>query len=83
MRKDGDALAVEARNDKYYYTPRALSVMLRVVAELAPAEVKEIRLILSDNGIPVVAMMTTREDAGLFLAEKLTAAEFLRLSAYP
>lgn len=80
VRKDGDALAVEARNDKYYYTPRALSVMLRVVAELAPVEVKEIRLILSDNGIPVVAMTTTREDAGLFLREKLTAAEFLGLS---
>lgn len=39
----------------------------------------EIRLILSDNGIPLVAMTTTREDAGLFLTDKLTAAEFLRL----
>jgi hypothetical protein len=80
VRKDGDALAVEARNDKYYYTPRALSVMLRVVVWLAPAEVREIHLILSDNGIPVVAMTTTREDAGLFLADKLTTGEFLRLN---
>jgi hypothetical protein len=79
VRKDGDALAVEARNDKYYYTPRALSVMLRAVVELAPADVKEICLILSDNGIPVVSLSTTREDAGLFLTDKLTAAEFLGL----
>ena len=80
VRKDADALAVEARNDKYYYTPRALSVMLRIVAGLAPAEVKKIRLILSDNGIPLVAMTTTREDANLFLADKLTAGEFLELN---
>jgi hypothetical protein len=80
VRKNGDALAVEARNDKYYYTPRALSLMLRVVAELSPTEVREIRLILTDNGIPVVAFSTTREDAGLFLSEKITAGEFLRLN---
>jgi hypothetical protein len=79
VRKAGDRLMVEARNDKYYYTPRALSVMLRVVAGLTPAEVGVIRLILSENGIPVVAMTTTREDAALFLADKLTAVEFLGL----
>jgi hypothetical protein len=79
VRKDGDALAVEARNDRYYYTPRALAVMLRVVAEMAPVEVREIRLILSENGIPLVAMTTAREDAALFLADKLTAGEFLGL----
>ncbi|MCE5263962.1 MAG: YjbH domain-containing protein [Deltaproteobacteria bacterium] len=80
VRKDGDRLAVEARNDKYYYTPRALSVMLRVVSEFAPTEVHEIRLIVTENGIPVVAFSTTREDAGLFLSEKITAREFLRLN---
>ncbi|MBU4371230.1 MAG: YjbH domain-containing protein [Proteobacteria bacterium] len=80
VRKGGDVLAVEARNDKYFYTPRALSVMLRVVAGLAPPEVREIRLIISDNGIPILVMTTMREDAALFLAEKLTAAEFLRLN---
>lgn len=80
VRKNGDALAVEARNDKYFYTPRALSVMLRIVEELAPAEVREIRMVLAENGIPVVAFSTTREDAGLFLSEKITAREFLRLN---
>ena len=80
VRKDGDALAVEARNDKYLYTPRALSAMLRTVTELAPPEVREIRLILSENGIPVVAISTTRADAGLFLSEKITAREFLHLN---
>jgi hypothetical protein len=80
VRKDGDALAVEARNDKYYYTPRALAVMLRVVAEMAPVEVREIRLIISENGIPVLEMTTARADATLFLDEKLTAGEFLSLN---
>ena len=80
VRKDVDVLTVEARNDKYYYTPRALSVMLRVVAGLAPADVQEIRLVISNNGTPVVAMTTSREDAGLFLADKIAVAEFLGLN---
>jgi hypothetical protein len=77
VRQDGDKLAVEARNDKYYYTPRAFSVMLRVVMEFAPTEVRELRLIIADNGIPVMSFTCQREDAALFLAEKITLGEFL------
>jgi hypothetical protein len=80
VRQEGDQLAVEARNDKYYYTPRACAVMLRIVAEFAPAEVRELRLIIANNGIPVMSFTCLREDAALFLAEKITAAEFLSIN---
>ncbi|MCX5832444.1 MAG: YjbH domain-containing protein [Deltaproteobacteria bacterium] len=78
--RDGDKLAVEARNDKYYYTPRAVAVMLRVVTEFAPIEIRELRLIIANNGLPIVSLTCLREDAALFLAEKITAAEFLSSS---
>ncbi|MDP2725603.1 MAG: YjbH domain-containing protein, partial [Syntrophales bacterium] len=80
LRKDGDKLAVEARNEKYYYTPRAMAVMLRVVAELSPTEVKEIRLIITNMGITLVSLTCLREDAVMYNAEKLTAGEFLSAS---
>ncbi|MDO8721773.1 MAG: YjbH domain-containing protein [Syntrophales bacterium] len=80
VRKDGDKLAVEARNDKYYYTPRAMAVMLRVVAELTPTGVKEIRLIIANNGITLVSLTCLHEDAVMYNAEKLTAGEFLSAS---
>ncbi|MDP2267908.1 MAG: YjbH domain-containing protein, partial [Deltaproteobacteria bacterium] len=80
MRQDGDRLSVEAQNNKYYYTPRALAVMLRVVMELTPPEVREIRLIIANNGIPAESFTCLREDAALLLAEKITAGEFLSSS---
>ena len=80
VRKSGDDLLVEAQNTRYYYTPRALSVMLKVVETLSPPEVREIRLILTDNGIPVLSFTTKRQDASLFFTEKLTAKQFLSLS---
>lgn len=77
--RDGDKLAVEARNDKYYYTPRAFAVMLRIVTEFAPTEIRELRLIIASNGIPVASFACLREDAALFLSDKITAAEFLSI----
>ena len=77
VRQDGEQLTVEARNDKYYYTSRAFAVLLRVVMEFAPPEVRELRLIMANNGIPIGSLTCRREDAALFLAEKITAGEFL------
>ena len=80
VRKEGEELRIEAQNVKYYYTPRALGVMLRLAAEMAPAEVRTIRLVVTENGIPMAALRAAREDAVLFATEKLTAKEFLSLA---
>lgn len=80
VRHIGDELRIEAQNVKYYYTPRALGVILRLAAEMAPAEVRTLRLVVTKNGIPMAAMTTAREDAVLFVTEKITAREFLSLA---
>ena len=80
VRKEGEELRIEAQNVKYYYTPRALGVMLRLAAEMAPADVWTLRLVVTENGIPMAAMTAAREDAVLFATEKLTAKEFLSLA---
>ncbi|MCG6537942.1 MAG: YjbH domain-containing protein, partial [Syntrophales bacterium LBB04] len=78
-RQEGDRLSIEVRNEKYYYTPRAFAVMLRVVTEFAP-EVREIRLIIANDGIPAVSFTCLRDDAVRYKADTLTLGEFLSVS---
>ncbi len=77
---DGDELWVEATNDKYYYSTRAIGVALRVINNIAPENIRKVHLVLTENGIPVVEFVTFREDLMAFYNEKLTVNELLRLS---
>lgn len=77
---DGDELWVEAENDKYYYSTRAIGVALKVINNIAPENIRKIHLVLAENGIPIIEFVTFREDLNAFYGEKLTVNEFLRLS---
>jgi len=76
----GDELWVQAENGKYYYTPRAIGVILKVVAEIAPANIRAVHIILSENGIPVLEFTTSKEDLVDFYGDKLTPSQFYYLS---
>jgi len=73
-------LWIEAENDRYYYTPRAIGVMLKIVHDIAPAHIQKIHLILSENGIPVLEFTTTKEDMVEYFAGRLTSPQFYYLS---
>jgi hypothetical protein len=77
---DGDELKIEATNNKYYYTPKAIGVALRVINNIAPDNIRKINFVLTENGIPVVEFVTFREDVKTFYSEKLTVNEFLHIS---
>ena len=77
IKREGDILTIEAENKKYYYTPRALGVMLRTLADLSPADVHQYHLVLAKNGIPVVSLKCLREYVLMLSEEKMTLAEFL------
>jgi len=77
---DGDELKVEATNNKYYYTPRAIGAALRVINNIAPDNIRKINFILTENGIPILEFVTFREDVKTFYSEKLTTNEFLHVS---
>ena len=78
--KRRDELWIDAQNDRYYYTPRAIDVVLAIVADIVPADIHNIHLVLKENGIPVAALVTTREDIVNLYAEELTFGEFFYLS---
>ncbi len=80
VEETGDELWVDAQNDKYYYSSRAIDVALSILADMAPENIREIHLILKTNGIPIVELVTIKEDMVDLFCEKLTPNEFLYLS---
>ncbi|MBI5049931.1 MAG: YjbH domain-containing protein [Nitrospirae bacterium] len=77
---DGDDLWIEVQNDRYYFTTKAIGVILRVIADIKPERIIKIHIVLKENGIPVVEFITTKEDAMDLYSEKLTFNEFFLLS---
>jgi hypothetical protein len=51
---DRDTLRVDAQNDRYFFTPRAVEVLLSTIAPFLPPNVESVRVQLKENGIPVV-----------------------------
>ncbi len=80
VKVDRDYLRIEAQNDKYYYSTRALGVIIRLVATMMPPSVEKIDIVLTQNGIPMFEFTTTREDIAELYRDKLTKSEFLFLS---
>jgi hypothetical protein len=71
---------VEATNDRYFYNERAIGVMLKVVNQILPAEIKRINLILVERGIPLIALSTEREDLHNFEEDIFKVSEYLTLT---
>ncbi len=76
----GNELWVDAQNDKYYYSTRAIGIALSILTEMAPENIREIHLILKTNSIPIVEFVTIKEDLIDLFCEKLTLNEFFYLS---
>ena len=73
-------LWVEAQNDKYYYSTKAIGVILTIINDITPRNIEKIHIVLSENKIPIIEFTTAREDITEFYAEKLTLNEFFYLS---
>jgi hypothetical protein len=78
----GSDLWIDARNDRYYYSTRAISVIMGLVQEISPENLKDVTITLTDNRIPVMRFSATRSDIAQWYAEKLTARELLYLSRF-
>ncbi len=75
-------LWIEAQNDKYFYATRALGVILKILADINPENIDKIHIVLKENEIPIVELVTTRTDILDLYAEKMTLDEFLSLSEF-
>lgn len=69
-----------AANERYFYTPRAISVMLGVIDKMLPENINQIYLILTERGIPVVQFSTQRQDVKDYYEDVFDKGEYLYLT---
>jgi len=77
---EGNDLLIEAQNDYYFFSPRAVGVIMGLVDEIAPDTVRTVSVTLTENRIPVVGFTAMRSDIGQWREEKLTTEQFVFLS---
>ena len=56
---DGFTLRIDAQNDRYFFAPRAVEVLLATIAPFVPPDVEYVRVQLKENGIPVAEAATS------------------------
>ncbi|MBI5575246.1 MAG: YjbH domain-containing protein [Deltaproteobacteria bacterium] len=79
---DGMTLHVEVQNDRYYFNPRAIAVIIEAIAPMIPGEVEYVRIMLKENGIPLVEFVTTARGIAGLSAGEISTSRFLSLSAF-
>ena len=73
-------LWIEAQNDKYYYSARAVGMIFRSIEKIIPQDTEEVHIILKQNGIPMFEFITTGADIADLYADNLSIGEFFYLS---
>lgn len=76
----GSDLWIEAQNDKYYYSTKAVGVILRIISQTVPETIERVNIILKENGVPLFRLVTTRTDVIDMRSDKLTVNEFVYIS---
>jgi len=71
---------VQATNEKYLFSARALGVMLKVLDQILPRDIEKVNIYLTDRGIPVIAFTTARDDLALFEEETLKIGDYWPLA---
>jgi hypothetical protein len=79
---DGITLRVEAQNDRYYFNARAVEVILKILAERMPENVDYVRILIKENGIPMVEFVTTAHGLSDFSAGEIRRDRFLEFSTF-
>ena len=73
-------LLIEAQNDTYFYSTRAIGVILELVNDITPPSIHKVEIVLTNNLVPIIKLSTTRLDISELNHGKLTLNEFLFLS---
>jgi hypothetical protein len=75
-------LWVEAQNDIYFYTPKAIEVISQIISSIKDKDkkIKKVHIIISQNNIPIVEFNTTKQDIDDYYNDKLKKWQFLYLA---
>ncbi len=75
-----DNLWLEAENDTYFYTPKAIKVIGEILSTIKKKSIKKVHIILAQNQIPILEFDTTKKDIDDYINGKLKTWQFLYLS---
>jgi len=75
-----NTLNIEAQNNKYFYSTRAIGVILKLLSDILPGDIDGINIILHKNGIPTLKFATTLPDIIDLQRERMELWEFYLLS---
>ena len=80
---DAFTLRIDAENDRYFFAPRAVEVLLATIAPFVPPNVEYVRVQLKENGIPVAeaavsAFVLSGGGDGFTLTDRIRAATGFR-----
>jgi hypothetical protein len=84
---DGFTLRIDAQNDRYFFAPRAVEVLLSTIAPFLPPNVEYVRVQLKENGLPaaeaaVPASVLSRESGGRIPTERRREATGFRSAGF-
>ncbi len=77
----GTDLWIEAQNDKYFYSTRAMGVVLEILSGATLDNINSVHIILKENEIPVMELTTTGIDIYELFQESMTVGEFMHISS--
>jgi Exopolysaccharide biosynthesis protein YbjH/SLBB domain len=80
---DAITLRIDAENDRYFFAPRAVEVLLATIAPFVPPNVRYVQVQLKENGIPVaeaavLASVLSGGGDGFTLTDRIRAAAGFR-----
>ena len=73
-------LQISSENDKYYYSTKAIGVILDIINTMAPEDIEKVHILIKENGVAQYQLSAVRADITDLYAGKLSAGEFLYLS---
>ncbi len=79
---EDEDLWVEAENAKFFYTTRAIGVILETASKVFPELSGDVHVILKDNGIPLVEFDSTMSDVKQLYADNMEVDQFLADSLF-
>jgi len=79
---DRITLRVEAQNDRYFFTPRAIEEVLSILARTGTGHAEYLRVVVKENGIPLVELVTTGPAVDDLAAGTISLPGILDISAF-
>jgi hypothetical protein len=79
---DDFSLRIDAENDRYFFTPSAVEALLDAIAPIVPTGYDYVRVLIKENGIPMVEFITTTAALEGLREGRISRDRFFELSAF-